>query len=376
MEMWNDQRLLSEKVKYLSGEPLKTGEKERYFVPSVSGKAEDVYAHALRAIHCALERGVGEHGLLKMGTGDWNDGMNEVGAKGEGESVWLTWFAVVVLDGFLPLVRSRSDSETEELCRAWAQRLREAAQEAWDGQWFLRGWYDDGKPLGSHLSDACQLDSIPQSWAVLAGGDRERCEIALRAALERLFDREAGSMRLFTPAYDDGPERPGYIRAYVPGIRENGGQYTHAAAWAALACFRLAWTAEGYELLRALLPATHPQEVYEAEPYVLAGDVYSHPSHLGRGGWSWYTGAAGWYHQAAVQGLLGITVKASNLTVRPQLPKSWPGWSACWRGKGWQLNISVRRGQDCETRLDGRQVEAVELRNLAGEHALEVTVKE
>ena len=376
VETWDEWDILNVKENYLSGEPLREGEKERYFSADPGEKTEDVYTHALRAIQCVLERGVGEHGLLKMGAGDWNDGMNEVGAKGRGESVWLTWFAVAVLDGFLPLARRREDREAETLCLNWSERLRKAAVEAWDGEWFLRGWYDDGKPLGSHTSDACQLDSIPQSWAVLAGCDREKGETALRSALERLFDREAGLMKLFTSAFDDGPERPGYIRAYVPGVRENGGQYTHAAAWAALACFRLGWTEDGYALLHALLPSTHPQETYKAEPYVLAGDVYAHPGHLGRGGWSWYTGSAGWFHQAAMQGLLGLEVKGGKLKVSPRLPADWPGWTACWRREGWRLDITVRRGGADETRLDGQAVDAVDLLRLSGEHTLKVTVKE
>lgn len=373
---WEDWELLSVNANYLSGESLKEGERERYFSAVASEKAEDVYSHALRAIRCALDRGVGGHGLLKMGAGDWNDGMNEVGAKGRGESVWLTWFAVTVLDGFLPLARRRGDGEAEELCLQWSERLRKAAEEAWDGGWFLRGWYDDGSPLGSRASDACQIDSIPQSWAVLANADREKAGTALRSALERLFDREAGLMKLFDPAYDSGSERPGYIRAYVPGIRENGGQYTHAAVWAALACFRLGWAEDGYGLLRALLPASHPQEVYKVEPYVLAGDVYAHPAHLGRGGWSWYTGAAGWYCQAAMKGLLGIEVRGGRLTVSPRLPSSWPGWTARWQGRGWRLDITVQRGETAGMRLNGRAVESIDLRRLSGENALKVITAE
>ena len=376
VETWNDWDILNVKEKYLSGDPLREGEKERYFSATLGEKTEDVYTHALRAIKCALERGVGEHGLLKMGAGDWNDGMNEVGAKGRGESVWLTWFAVAVLDGFLSLARRRGDKEAETLCLSWSERLKKAAEEAWDGAWFLRGWYDNGTPLGSRTSESCQIDSIPQSWAVLAGCGREKGETALRSALERLFDREAGLMKLFTPAFDDGPERPGYIRAYVPGVRENGGQYTHAAAWAALACFRLGWTEDGYALLHALLPSTHPQETYKVEPYVLAGDVYAHPDHLGRGGWSWYTGSAGWFHQAAMQGLLGLEVKGGRLQVSPHLPDDWPGWTARWHGEGWRLDITVRRGGADMTRLDGQAADAIDLRRLAGEHTLEVTVKE
>ncbi|MDE6588839.1 MAG: hypothetical protein K2K53_00540, partial [Oscillospiraceae bacterium] len=296
LETWNDWNILTEQVNYLSGERLQDEEKERYFAPNPSAERGDVYTHALQAIRCVIKRGVGEHGLLKMGTGDWNDGMNEVGAKGRGESVWLTWFAVCTLEVFLPVAAHRGDEETVKLCKAWMERLRTAAENAWDGAWYLRGWYDNGKPLGSHAAEECQIDSIAQSWAVLAGADRRKSETALRTALDRLVDREAGIIKLFTPAFDNGPERPGYIKAYLPGIRENGGQYTHAAVWLALACLRLGWTEEGYELLSMLLPAKHDGMIYRAEPYVLAGDVYANPSHRGRGGWSWYTGAAGWYY--------------------------------------------------------------------------------
>ncbi len=373
---WADWKLLSVKVNYLSGDPLKEGELERYFIPPSAGKAEDVYTHALRAIRCVLERGTGDHGLLKIGAGDWNDGMNEVGKKGKGESVWLTWFAVTVLDGFAPLAAYRKDGETEILCREWSERLKKAAETAWDGSWYLRGWYDDGSTLGSHKDQECQLDSIPQSWAVLAGGDREKTETALRSTLEQLFDRETGLVKLFAPAFGQGNARPGYIRGYLPGIRENGGQYTHAAAWLALACFRLGWTAEGLELLHSLLPASHPTERYKAEPYVLAGDVYAHPQQLGRGGWSWYTGSAGWYYQAAFQGLLGMTVKNGALQIAPRLPEGWPGWSACWkRGEG-VLHITVRREKRARFLLDGEPVESIPLTGLSGEHQVEITVPE
>lgn len=376
MDSWGDWEFLSEQVNYLSGEPLKEGEAERYFVPCSTAETEDVYTHALRAIQCVLDRGVGAHGLLKMGTGDWNDGMNEVGRRGIGESVWLTWFASATLDGFVPLAAHRKDGETEALCREWSERLRRAAEAAWDGQWYLRGWYDDGSPLGSHQSRECRLDSIAQSWAVLAGGDRKKSEVALRSVLERLYDRAAGIVKLFTPAFGNGKAHPGYIRGYLPGIRENGGQYTHAAAWLALACFQLGWNEEGKELLHSLLPASHPTEIYRAEPYVLAGDVYAHPQHMGRGGWSWYTGAAGWFHQAAVRGLLGMTVVNGALLMEPRLPKDWTGWSACWkRGEG-TLHITVRRGKQPLCLLDGKPVDRVLLKGLRGEHQVEITVPE
>jgi len=374
IETWGDWDILSEQVNYLSGGPLKAGERERYFVPESTAETGDVYCHALRAIHRVLKRGVGSHDLLKMGTGDWNDGMDEVGRRGQGESVWLTWFAVTVLEAFAPLAVHRGDRETEALCKEQAAALRKAAEGAWDGAWYLRGWYDDGAPLGSHTSEECQIDSIPQSWAALADG--ERGDEALDAALTRLFDRKGQLVKLFAPPFDSGEARPGYIRGYPPGMRENGGQYTHAAAWLALACFCRGRTEEGYEVLHALLPADHPQEVYLAEPYVLAGDVYAHADHRGRGGWSWYTGAAGWYHQAAVQGLLGITVRGGWLTVKPRLPKTWPCWSASWELERGTLRITVRRGREEEMRLDGKPVKQICLQELKGEHALDISVAE
>ncbi len=374
LESWNDWNILSEQVNYLSGETLRPGEGERYFVPSTSVEREDVYTHALRALSLVLERGTGEHGLLKMGTGDWNDGMNEVGAGGRGESVWLTWFAIVVLEGFRPLAAFRGDGETQTLCREWEEKLRQAAEKAWDGRWYLRGWYDNGKPLGSKDSEECQIDSIPQSWAIFAGGDGEKTGKALDSALEWLFDREVGLVKLFTPAFDEGEERPGYIRGYLPGVRENGGQYTHAAAWLALACFRTGKVEDGTDLLHALLPETHSQETYLAEPYVLAGDVYAHPDQLGRGGWSWYTGSAGWFYQAAVEGLLGITVKDKCLIIKPHLPPGWNGWSACWKRAGGSLLIRVCREERNSRVLDGVETERIPLEGLVGEHRLEITV--
>ncbi len=376
VETWSDWDFLSIQVSYLSGEPLKSKEQERYFVPKSTTETEDVYTHALRAIRCVLDRGVGKYGLLKMGTGDWNDGMNEVGSKGRGESVWLTWFAISVLDGFAPLATRRGDKGAEQLCREWSTQLKKAAEAAWDGEWYLRGWYDDGSPLGSQVSQECQIDSIPQSWAVLAGGDRKKSEIALRSALNRLFDRDAKIVKLFSPPFHEGEARPGYIRGYLPGVRENGGQYTHAATWLALACFQIGWSTEGLELLLALLPSAHPQETYKAEPYVLAGDVYAHPDQLGRGGWSWYTGAAGWYHQAAVNGLLGLTVKDGCLIVSPSFPAGWNGWSACWRTEKGILQITARKEKRARFLLDGEPVESVPLTGLEGEHHLEITVPE
>lgn len=373
VDTWGDFAILEEKVSFLDGEPLEGEENDRYFVPRSTQEQASVYEHARLAICCVLERGVGEHGLLKMGGGDWNDGMNLVGHLGKGESVWLTWFTVLVLEGFSTLAEQQGDGETRTLCDDWARRLRKAGEEAWDGAWYLRGWYDDGAALGGHNAAECQIDSIAQSWAVMASCDKEKGEAALASALEYLFDKEAGIVKLFTPPFDKGTQEPGYIKGYLPGIRENGGQYTHGAVWMALACFRSGRKEDGWELLQTLLPELHPQEIYKAEPYVLAGDVYSHPEHLGRGGWSWYTGSAGWYHQAVVQGLLGIQVKEGRLTLSPSIPAAWPGWEGEWKGEGWTLRLLVRRGEKRILKFDGQPVvDGIFLPGLSGEHQVEL----
>lgn len=374
VKTWGEQAILKEEIPYLKGPVLKPEEAERYFIPEESERVESVYRHAVRAIQCVLMRGVGAHGLLKMGAGDWNDGMNEVGVKGRGESVWLTWFGVVVLEEFIPLAETQKDRETADLCKDWAKRLRQAAEAAWDGEWYLRGWYDNGTPLGSHISEECRIDSLPQSWAILAEGDKEKSKKALNAALEHLFDRERGIVRLFWPPFEKGKDRPGYIRGYLPGVRENGGQYTHAATWLALTCFRFGRTEEGMELLHVLLPGEKPQNVYRAEPYVLAGDVYSNPQQAGRGGWSWYTGAAGWYFQAALSGLLGISLKDGKLTIQPQFPKEWSQWTAEWKTGTGLLKITASIGEQEQMVLDGVPVKSIPLLELQGEHHLSVTV--
>lgn len=372
MDIWGDHAILEEEVSFLEGEPLRAEENERYFVPRSTKDRSSVYEHARLAICCVLERGVGEHGLLKMGSGDWNDGMNLVGHRGQGESVWLAWFAVPVLESFARLAEQREDRETQVLCETWAHRLRKAGEEAWDGAWYLRGWYDDGTALGGRDNAECQIDSIAQSWAVIADCDREKGETALTSSLEHLVDKKAGIVKLFTPPFEKGVQEPGYIKGYPPGVRENGGQYTHGAVWLALACFRRGKKEEGWEVLRMLLPQLHPQGIYKAEPYVLAGDVYSHPEHLGRGGWSWYTGSAGWYHQTVLHGLLGLRVEGGRLTLQPSIPATWPGWEGEWRGEGWILKLCVRRGDKRALRFDGKPVDDIFLPGLSGEHQVEL----
>jgi len=368
-----DWALLEEEVPYLTAKPLEPGEKDRYEVPGVSEVRESLYRHGLAAIQCALSRGTGPHGLARMGSGDWNDGMDKV----EGESVWLTWFLAAVLQDFAVLCRRMDEgARADDLLRR-ADSLIKAAQSAWDGGWYRRGYYEDGAPLGSAESGQCQIDSIAQSFALFpAGTDRKRADEAVSAALDRLFDREAGVVRLFDPAFDStGDKDPGYIKGYPAGVRENGGQYTHASVWLAMACFRLDRPAEGWAILKALLPEGHETEIYRAEPYVIAADVSYAPGRVGRAGWSWYTGAAGWYWQVAVQELLGLRVLEGRLTVEPNLPPDWPGYEAVWRLPKGELTICVQRAGSYSAKLDGKPVqEGVPLAELKGKHRLEVTV--
>ena len=368
-----DWSVLEEEVPYLAARSLELGEKDRYEVPGVSEVRESLYRHGLAAILCALGRGTGPQGLARMGGGDWNDGMDKV----EGESEWLTWFLAAVLQDFAVLCR-RMDEEAraDDLLRQ-ADVLIQAAQSAWDGGWYRRGYYADGTPLGSAESGQCQIDSIAQSFALFPGGtDRKRGDQAVSAALDRLFDREAGVVRLFDPAFDgQGDKDPGYIKGYPAGVRENGGQYTHASVWLAMACFRLDRPADGWAILKALLPEGHRTDIYRAEPYVIAADVSYAPGRVGRAGWSWYTGAAGWYWQVAVQELLGLRVTENRLTVEPNLPPDWPGYEAKWELPKGTLTIAVRRTGTYAAVLDGKAVkEGVPLAGLTGDHRLEVTV--
>lgn len=373
VEATGDWGLLREEAPYLDSPPLAEGEEECYEQAAIAREMGRVYHHAAAAIDCFLRRGVGTHGLPLMGTGDWNDGMNRVGAAGRGESVWLAWFAAHVLHRFAPLCEGMGEASRAERCRRAAAELVRGAEGAWDGDWYLRGYYDDGSPLGGRACSACQMDSIAQSWAALApGAHRERALTGVRAAVDRLFDRASGVVRLFAPPFDGTGADPGYIAGYVPGIRENGGQYTHGAVWLALACLRLGMAGEGYALLRALLPGGRDSQVYRAEPYVLCADVYANPAHLGRGGWSWYTGAAGWFYRTAVEELLGLRLRAGVLTLDPRLPPDWPGYTAQWRREGAVWHITVRRGDTPCTYLDSRAVEGgIPLDGQSGSHTIE-----
>jgi cyclic beta-1,2-glucan synthetase len=336
IEVTGDAGVLDERAAYLRGPLLNEGEHESYYQPAIGSEDDTLYVHCLRA----LDRGwaLGAHGIPLMGCGDWNDGMNLVGAEGRGESVWVAWFQILVRTQFAAMTELRGDLALADRMRSQAEQLRAAVEEhAWDGEWYLRAWFDDGTPLGSAENDECRIDSLPQSWAVLSGfGNRERAVAGVDAAISQLVDRENHLVKLFTPPFDQGALQPGYIKGYLPGIRENGGQYTHAAIWLVQALAGLGRGNEAMALWQMLSPIDHtdtPEKVerYRVEPYVVAADVYGVPPHVGRGGWTWYTGSAAWMYRAALETLLGFTLKGETLTFDPRIPAAWGGFEIDYR---------------------------------------------
>jgi len=355
-----DTALLDHPLPWLEGRKLEDGEHDAFYTPGHSEDSAPLYEHCARALDLAVAR-TGSNGLPLILGGDWNDGMNRVGEKGRGESVWLGWFLATTLDAFTPFAQARGEAERADRWRAHRARLAQALETAgWDGAWYRRGYYDDGSPLGSTESDACRIDSIAQSWAAISGvASDERATIAVDAALSHLVDREAGLIRLFQPPFvggADGEGRdPGYIQGYPPGVRENGGQYTHAAAWMVYALARMGRGADAHGLFDMINPISHaesPAEAdrYRVEPYVVAADVYGIGDKRGRGGWTWYTGSAGWLYRAAVEGILGITLADGNLRVEPNIPPDWPGYEADIRlPDGRRYHIAVTRGDASHT---------------------------
>jgi cyclic beta-1,2-glucan synthetase len=330
-----DESVLDEVVPYLDGLPLEPHQSEAYFLPQVSSETGSLFDHALRAIDHAMKYGA--HGLPLIGSGDWNDGMNRVGHEGRGESVWLGWFLVSVLNAFAPICARRERQDLAERFRNEARWLNGMLDLSWDGGWYRRAYFDDGTPLGSVQNDECRLDSLTQSWAVLAGtAEPQRAGRAMDAVRSQLVRRDARVVLLLAPPFDRTVHDPGYIKGYLPGIRENGGQYTHAALWTVLALARLGHGDEAMELFHMINPINHMRtaegvERYRVEPYVVAADVYAHPMHLGRGGWTWYTGSAGWMYQTAIEGLLGLRRRGAVFSVNPSIPAMWPAFTLTWR---------------------------------------------
>jgi cyclic beta-1,2-glucan synthetase len=340
-----DTAVLDEQVPYLVGPPLAPDQEDMYAAPAVAPETGTLFEHCLRAI----DRGhtAGPHGLPLFGTGDWNDGMNRVGHQGRGESTWLGFFLHGILLEFATLCEDRHDDARARRYRMSARRLASQLELTWDGEWYRRGYYDDGTPLGSAQNDECKIDSLAQSWAVLSGAVPIRfAERAMDAVRAHLIARGPQLVLLFDPPFDKSQQDPGYIKGYPPGVRENGGQYTHAALWVIMAMARLGSGDEAAELFHMLNPINHSRssvdvDLYKAEPYVVAGDVYGRPPHAGRGGWSWYTGSAAWMYRAGIESILGLRRRGMTFQVDPCIPTMWEGYSMTWRVKGTTYAIEV-----------------------------------
>lgn len=348
VETTGDDGLLDRQVAFLDGPPVPPDAEDLYATPTPSAEVVSIYEHAARAIDKSLE--TGRHGLPLMGSGDWNDGMNRVGHGGRGESVWLGWFLCSVVEGFAPYADARAEHARARRWRVaragWIAALHGAG---WDGAWFRRAFFDDGSALGSSANAEGRIDLIAQAWSVLSGASQPRYTQAAMAAVEReLVDADAGLLRLLHPPFAQSTPSPGYIQAYPPGVRENGGQYAHAAVWALMAQAELGDSAGAWRSWRRLSPAHRAADAeqgprYELEPYAMAGDIYSAPPYVGRGGWSWYTGSAAWMHRAAVESLLGLRVQGERLCLRPCVPADWPGFQLALRLGAHQLTLRYGR---------------------------------
>lgn len=353
LDVTGDASIMEEPLPFLQGRALEPGEHDAFYTPGTTGPVLALWDHAARALDLGIAR-TGDRGLPLFLGGDWNDGMNRVGEEGRGQSVWLAWFMAQTIDTMVPLAESRGDHARAARWRAHRASLSQALDDnAWDGEWYLRGMFDDGSALGSHLSQECQIDSIAQSWSVISGAGREdRRQIAVDSALSRLLDEDGMLLRLFTPPFAHSPQNPGYIKGYPPGVRENGGQYTHAAIWMVQALCVAGRADDAWRVFNILNPISHtkdPQtlEIYRGEPYVVAADVYGAQEKVGRAGWTWYTGSAGWMHRVAVEHILGLQIRDGNrLEVNPQIPAHWPGFSARIRVGGQYRHIKVTRAAD------------------------------
>jgi cyclic beta-1,2-glucan synthetase len=362
-----DRMVLDERVAFLDAPVLQATELETYAQPGVSGVNGTLHEHCVRAIERGLT--VGPHGLPLIGTGDWNDGLNRVGYRGHGESVWLGWFLSKILGDFAAIVEARGDPDRASRWRAERERLSAVLEQAWDGDWYRRAYFDDGTPLGSAQVPECRIDSISQSWAVLSDAAApRRAERAMDSVRMQLVRRDAGVIQLLAPPFDQSPLDPGYIRGYLPGVRENGGQYTHAALWAVMAIAHLGNGDEAVELFHMLNPINHTRsraavERYQAEPYVVAADVYTHPAHIGRGGWTWYTGSAAWMYRLGLESILGIRRRGEHLAIAPCVPAAWDGFVVRWRHGRSLYEITVQNPEHrshgvAEALMDGGVVEA------------------
>ena len=356
-----DQTILDEQVAFLEGEAIPEGAEDAYYTPGISGIHASLYEHCARSIDLSLA--VGVHGLPLMGTGDWNDGMNRVGHEGKGESVWLAWFLCSVTQHFAPFAQTRGDGERAAIWlsarEGWISALH---SHGWDGQWFRRAYFDNGAPLGSSTNDECKIDLIAQAWSQLSGASTDTFVQSAMQSMTKLLigddsGQDMGLLRLLDPPFEKSANNPGYIQAYPPGVRENGGQYNHAAVWALMAQAQTGDAQAAWESFKSISPAhrsQHPTRgpCYELEPYVAAGDIYSAAPYAGRGGWSWYTGSAAWLYRAALESLLGLKLEQGTMSLTPCVPADWPSFVVVLRMEGRVVTVRWQRGQQTSSKPD------------------------
>ncbi len=342
-----DMAVLDEMTPFLAGPVLEPEQEDAYFEPTQSEQQASLFEHCARTLDLSLK--VGAHGLPLMGSGDWNDGMNRVGHLGKGESVWLAWFLIATLSEFVSLAETRGDTEHAVRWREHVARLKAAVEaEGWDASWYRRAFYDDGTPLGSASNTECRIDSLAQTWGVISGAaDPERARLAMNSVREYLIQYGDDLVLLFTPPFDKTPLDPGYIKGYLPGVRENGGQYTHAAIWCVIAYAMLGDGDQAGDLLHMLNPINRTANrtgvyAYKVEPYVIAADIYAVPPHVRRGGWTWYTGAAGWFYRAGLEWLLGLNIRADKMHFNPCIPREWRSYSLNYQHDETYYEITVK----------------------------------
>jgi cellobiose phosphorylase len=379
-----DTGVLDETIHFLDSRLLNPGEESVYDLPVRAREKATLYEHCKRAILHALR--FGKHGLPLMGSGDWNDGMNLVGIKGEGESVWLAFFLHAVLKQFGLLALMREDGAFSDLCTEEAERLRQKIEsEAWDGEWYLRAFCDDGTTIGSSQNEECKIDATVQSWSVLSGaGSPQRSKCAMLSLARVLIDHQNGLIKLLDPPFDKSTQEPGYIKGYVPGVRENGGQYTHGAIWAVMAFAMMGETQRVKELLSMINPINHGStreqvDRYLVEPYVMAADIYGSEPHTGRGGWTWYTGSASWMYRLIVETVLGLQLKVNILTFKPCIPAEWEHFKIHYRFRETVYHCAfhqVKPGGEIRLIVDGveREDRFVALNDDHREHFVEIVI--
>jgi cyclic beta-1,2-glucan synthetase len=381
-----DTALLDVDVPYITMRPLNPDEHEVYDTPQLSAETSSVYDHCARALRRACTKG--EHGLPLIGSGDWNDGMNRVGIEGKGESVWLAWFLVTTIRRFVVHAENRGDAALAgELLRIADEYVQAVERSAWDGDWYRRAYFDDGSPLGSRTSDECKIDSIAQSWSVISGAaDPERASLAMMSLNKYLINDDERILLLLTPPFDKTTHDPGYIQGYLPGVRENGAQYTHAALWAVLATALQGNGDRAFELFQMINPITHSDsreavDIYKVEPYVVAADVYTAKGHLGRGGWTWYTGSASWMYRVGLESILGFQLRGSTLFVEPCIPASWTEFTIEYRYGSATYVITVKNPDGVERgvvelTLNGRELDTgIPLRDDGQRHEVTASMR-